>query len=327
MNKNILIILAGGFLIAILVAVLVQATLGGKKEKTIDVTRVEILVAAKNLAVGEDVRSGDFKWQKWPEDTVFPGAIIRVDKERPSEVAKGKLLRPLVVGQPLHMTLLSEEDEGDFLAANVKKGMRAVSISVKSYVLADRLINPGDFIDILLTYRVRVNSRKNPEAKSLVSRYASETVIENIRILAIDKNDTKAVDDGGSGGKKKKKKKKKSKKATVTLEVTPNQAEKLVLAKKMGSISFALRGIGDGDDLGTDRMSTDVGVSRVMTKLSKMSGSSSAVRIYSGDAVNEVRARSAESQDTVDFQVEDAPIQPQTIVIDGATLGGISDDE
>lgn len=326
MNKNILIVLAGGFLVAILVAVLVQATLGGKKSEVVDVTRVEILVAAKNLSVGKEIRSGDFKWQKWPEDTVFPGAIIRADKERPTEVAKGKLLRPLVVGQPLHMTLLSEDDEGDFLSANVRKGMRAVSLSVKSYVIADRLINPGDFVDILVTYRVRVNSRKNPEAKALVNRYASETVIENIRILAIDKNDTKAVNDGASGGKKKKKKKKRSKKATVTLEVTPDQAEKLVLARKMGSISFALRGIGDNGDIGTDRMSTDVGISRVMTKLTKMSGSSSAVRIYSGDAVREVRARSVQPQEGVDFQVEDAPVPSQTFVIDGSALRGVDDE-
>lgn len=325
MNKNILIILAGGFLVAILVAVLVQATLSGSKKENAETPRVQILVAAKKLSVGREIRSGDLKWQTWPEDTMFAGAIMRDGEQQPTEVVKGKLLRSLVEGQPVHMNVISEDDKGDFLSANLHKGMRAVGISVKSFVVADRLIRPGDFVDVMVTYRVRINTRKNPEAASLVNRYATETVIENVRILAIDKNDTKAVDEEDKGGKKKSKKS--AKKAIVTIEVTPDDAEKLVLADKMGDIGFALRSIGYNSDSKTDQTTTDVSASRVMTRLSTMNGTSSAVRIYNGDQMEDVKPRNIQPTGGVDFQMEDAPQPTQNIYVDPATLGGLSDEQ
>lgn len=326
MNKNLFIVIAGGFFIAILVAVLVQATLkGGKKE--VDVARVEILVAAKNLAVGKEIKSGDLKWQVWPESVVFVGAIKRVEQQDPTEAISGKLLRSLSLGQPLHSSIVAQENQGDFLSANVQKGMRAVGVSVKSYVVADRLVRPGDFVDVMVTYRVNVNARTNPEAQSLVSKYASETVIENVRILAIDNNDTKAVDEEEEGGKSKKRKKS-SKKATVTIEVMPSDAEKLVLANKMGDIGLALRSIGDNSDPKTDRATTDVGMSKVMTNLSSMNGNSSAVRIYAGDQMTEVRARNVESEEgVVNFSVEDEPQPEQRVYITPEALQSIQEQE
>lgn len=305
MNKNILIVLAGGFLVAILVAVLLQAVLGGK-EKEVDTNRIQILVAAKNLEVGHELKTGDLKWQVWPEDTVFGGAIIRDGEQLPLDAVNGKLLRSLVESQPLHMTLVSEEDRGNFLSANISKGMRAVSISMRSYRIAERMVRPGDYIDVMVTYRVRVNARKNPEAQSVVSRYATETILEKVRILAVDTNDTKAVDEEeGEDGKKKKKRG--GKKATLTLEVTPEGAEKIVLADRMGDIGVSLRSIGDENNVGTDLTTTDIGLSRVMTKLSNMRGTgagSAKVRIYNGDQLQDQQARSSKVEETIDFGVE-----------------------
>jgi pilus assembly protein CpaB len=325
MNKNILIVLAGGFLIAIMVALMVQAALKGSKQEAEPVARTEVLVAAKNLAVGHELRSGDLKWQTWPEDALFPGAVIRDADQPPTDAIHGKLLRSMVEGQPVHINVVAEDDKGDFLSANVKKGMRAVGVAVKAHVLADRLIRPGDFVDVIVTYRVRVNTRTNPEAQSLVNRYASETVIENVRILAVDNNDTKAVDEEEEDGKKKRKKS--SKNATVTLEVSPDQSEKLVLADKMGDIGLALRSIGDNSSPESDRTTTDVGMSRVMTNLSSMNGTSSAVRIYNGDQMREVEARNVLPVGGIDFSVEDRPVANQTIYLDPAALGGIGNEE
>lgn len=291
MNKNIVIVLVGGFLISILVALIVQSSLSGKKEAEVaEIKKIEILVAAKDLKTGHEIKSGDLKWQSWPEETVFVGALIRDGDQSPTDVAQGKLLRPLVEGQPVHMTLLSQQDQGDFLSANVQKGMRAVGISVKSHVISDRLFRPGDFVDVMLTYRVRINSRENPDAQSLVNRYATETVIENVRILAIDKEDTKAVDEAEEEGKKTKKKV--GKRATVTVEVTPENAEKLMLADAMGELGIMLRSIGDNSMPESDRTTTDVGMSSVLGQLSAMRGTSSGVRIYNGIELQDVRARS-----------------------------------
>jgi pilus assembly protein CpaB len=308
MNKNILIVLGGGFLIAILVAVLVQSSLSGsKKQDDAFQKRVEILVAAKNLKTGNEIKSGDFKWQIWPEETLFVGAIIRDGDQSTTDAVSGKLLRSLVRGQPVHMTLVTEEDQGDFLSANIQKGMRAVGISVKSYVLADRLVRPGDFIDIMVTYKVRINSRSNPDAQSLVNRYATETVIENIRVLAIDKEDTKAVDEAEEDSGKKKKKKKRAKKATLTVEVTPEDAEKLMLSNKMGTLGIALRSIGDNSSPNDDKTTTDVKMSRVMTSLSEMRSTSSGVRIYNGTEMQDVQARNAKQESGVNFDLQSSP--------------------
>ena len=322
MNKNVIIVLAGGFLVAILVAILLQAALGGgsKKEEVINTDKIQILVAAKTLDVGTLLKEGDLKWQDWPEDNSFIGAIIRDGEQSAVEAASGKLLRSLFAGQPMHLSLITEDDKGNFLSANVAKGMRAVGISVQSYTLADRLIRPGDYVDVMVTYRVRVNTRDNPQAQSLVNRYATETVIENVRVLAIDKNDTKAVDEEETDGKKKKKSKS-SKKASLTLEVKPKDAEKLVLADRMGSIGLALRSIGDTQETKTTKATTDVGLSNVMTELSEMSGASSSVRVYNGDQMNEVQARhQAPTQNNIEFSVEDAPLPEQNIIISPETL-------
>lgn len=327
MNKNIVIVLAGGFLIALLVALMVNAMLGGsKKSEVVEVKKVQVLVAAKDLSVGKELKEGDLKWQSWPEDSMFMGAVIRDGDQTPIDAIDGKLLRSMVEGQPVHMNILTEEDKGEFLSANVAKGMRAVGVEVKKHVIADRLIKPGDFVDVMVTYRVRVNNSNNPDAQSLVSRYASETVIENIRILAVDTNDVKAVDEAEDGSKKKKKKT--SRNAIVTLEVAPENAEKLVLADKMGDIGFALRPIGDTETSKHDSQTTDVGMSQVMTTLSNMNTTLSSVRIFNGNQVQEVRGRSLQQdeQGSVDFSVEQAPVPNQTIIIDPAAIGGLNDE-
>lgn len=308
MNKNILIVLAGGFLIAVLVAMMVQAALNGSKKEEVSDTRLEVLVAAKDLSVGREIREGDLRWQKWPEDAMFPGAVLRDADKAPTEAIKGKLLRPLAQGQPVHMNVIVEDNQGDFLSANVTKGMRAVGVPVKSHVLADRLFRPGDFVDVIVTYKVTVNSRANPEVKSLVNKYATETIIENVRVLAIDGNDTKAIDAAETDGKKTKKKS--STNAIVTLEVNAEGAEELLLASRMGAIGLALRSIGDNTSTAVDNKTTDVELSRVMTDLAKMTGSganSSAVRMFNGSQMTEFKPRGSmiEPGDDVNFNVED----------------------
>ena len=252
------------------------------------------------------------KWQKWPQSVVFPGAIIRDGEQLPEEAINGKTLRSIKMGEPVHMSAVVEE-EGGFLSAKVSKGMRAVGIEVRKHIIADRLFVPGDLVDVIVTYRVRVDTRRNPEAQSLVNRYASETILSNVRILSVDENASSVR----QSEDKKKKKKKSAKKATVTLEVTPEGAEQLMLANEMGDISFAARAIGDVDPLSLDRMTTDVQMSRVLTDLSNMRPSSAGmVRVYSGSQMEEVSARKAQVQEVgVEFSVQDSPSDTPSIIL------------
>jgi len=276
-----------------------------------------------------ELKEDDLKWQVWPEDSMFGGAIMREVEQAPADALQGKLLRSISAGQPMHLSHVVEDNAGDFLSANIAKGKRAVGISVRSHVLADRLVRPGDYIDVMVTYRVRVNTRNNPEAQSVVNRYATETVIKNVQVLAIDKVDTKAIDeaDDAGDGKKKKKKTKSSKKATLTLEVSPEQGEKLVLADRMGNIGIALRSIGDNKDFADDQTTTDVGLSKVMTKLSTMKGTASTVKIYNGSAVSEIRPRRDANETAVQFDVEDGPQTQQNIYVTPEALQQLSEEQ
>lgn len=283
MNKNVLIVLAGGFLIAILVAVLVQASLGGKKkQQELATNKIEILVAAKNLPMGKELAEGDLKWQAWPADSLFTGAIQRQEKQSVADAASGRMLQSLESGQPLHPGMIAGNGKGNFLATSLKEGMRAIAISVKAATTAGGFVGPGDRVDVLVTYKVKVRDRDNPAVNAMINQYASETVLENVRVLAADQKAIREED--------------KAKVArTVTLEVTSAEAEKLALAAEMGDLNLTLRGIGDEAETRQKELTTDVEMSRVLKGIARAQGngggSSGIVRVYNGQNVTNMPVR------------------------------------
>lgn len=281
MNKNVLIVLAGGFLIAILVAVMVQASLGGKKE-TQSTEKTQILVAAKDLPIGKELIKGDLKWQEWPADSVFAGAVVREGDQPASEAMPGRMLQALSMGQPLHPAMVVGEGKGNFLAATLKEGMRAAAISVKAQTMAGGFVGPGDRVDVLVTYKVKVRDRDNPAIQAVIDQFATETVLENVRVLATDQKAIREED--------------KAKIArTVTLEVDSEGAEKLALASELGDLSLSLRGIGDENLVREKDLTTDVEVSRVLKGIARAQsgsgGASGTVRVYNGQDVTNMPVR------------------------------------
>jgi len=279
MNKNVLIVLAGGFVIAILVAVLVQASLGGKKDDTGPKTLV--FVAAKDLALGTELKEGDLKWQAWP-GSAFEGAIIRKEEQAAGEALKGRMIQRVSAGQPVLSSYTFKEGKGNVVAAVLEKGMRAVAIPVKSETMAGGFVSPGDFVDVILTYKVEVGNDDTDETGSFIQSHVSETILKNVKVLAVDQEASREED--------------KAKVArTVTLAVDSKGAEKVALASEMGDITLTLRGIGD-DAPEKASMTTDIEVSRAMQNLARIkSGGTSGgpVRIYNGSTMQEVRPRGA----------------------------------
>jgi pilus assembly protein CpaB len=276
MNKNIIIVLVGGFLIAVLVAVLVQSSLKGKKGDESGTPKVQILVAGRDLPIGREIKEGDIKWQTWPESSLFDGAIIRQDNMPAQEAAKGRVIQAIKSGQPVHPGLLIGETKANFLAAKLKEGMRAMGISVKAQNIAGGFVGPGDYVDVIVTYKVNVDGRPNPAVQSMVNKQASETILENVRVLASDQQAIREED--------------KAKVArTITLEVDSEGAEKLALATRMGDVTLSLRGIGDNTQKKQGPMTTDVKMSRVLKNLaqaqSSEEGSGGKVRIFNGQDV------------------------------------------
>lgn len=258
MNRNLIIVLAGGLLIAVLVAVLVQASLGGKKkDKAVAeaVQKVQIIVAAKNLSTGTTLDDKSMKWADWPQSGLFDGAIVKKGDKKPSDLIAGRLRRPLSAGEPVMKSALVTESGGNFIAASLQDGMRAVGLDVKPAMIAGGLLKPGDYVDVILTYKNKVKyggpdpgSRINDMIELNLDKYATETILQNVRVLAVgDKFDDAAAPDSGDSGdtKKKKDSKKAPKVKTVALEVDARGAEVVALAKDMGKITFAMRKLGD----------------------------------------------------------------------------------
>lgn len=278
MNKNVLIVLGGGFVIALLVALIVQASFGKKTEL------VEIAVAARPLPIGTELTPDNIKWKGVPEDAVFEGSIRRVGNKPVSQLVKGRLRRDLAANEPVLMSALIANGQGNVLAASMKSGMRAVAIKVSAESMVGGFINPGDRVDVILTYQVSSEGIDSENVENPVERNATETVLENIKVLAIDQTARKDDDKAKVG-------------RTVTLEVDQRGAEKLALTTEMGDLSLSLRAMGDTEISSGKkrRMTTDVEVSSVLQEINRnkrrSGGSSNIVRIYSGDTVENITVR------------------------------------
>jgi pilus assembly protein CpaB len=106
--------------------------------------------------------------------------------------------------------------------------MRAVSSEISAETGAGGFILPNDRVDVLLTRRM-----KNPERPSLPDVVATEIILTNIRVLAIDQAPKEKDGQSAVVGK------------TVTLELKPEQTIELAAARQAGSLSLALRSIAD----------------------------------------------------------------------------------
>lgn len=293
MNRNILIVLGGAVLVAFLVAMLVQISLGGKKKQpVIEEAKVEILVATRDLGIGRELQPADMRWQEWPKASVFPGAIVREKDESASDILKGRMGRNVASGEPLMKSALIGESKGNFVAASLEPGMRAIAIEVSASSMVGGFMEPGDYVDVILTYKENIKVKDDPVAQTLVDmnldKYATETILQNVRVLAVDQMAKRAEEEKIKVGK------------TVTLAVSVKDAERLALAQEMGELMLALRGVGDNalvekqwPTVSDARMSSMA--EEIFTeyrKLKKDSGiNPDIVRIYNGEQVQTISTK------------------------------------
>lgn len=283
MNKNILIVMGGGFVVALLVAIIVQASFGSKKSGV-----VEILVAARAVNAGDPVNESNFKWKEWPEGSVVSGTVVREGTKKVEDMAKGRIRRAMESGEPLLQSALTTAGKTNILAASMDPGKRAMAIKVSAESMVGGFISPGDRVDVILSYQVKMSGQESDEIADKVSRHATQTVLENVKVLAIDQSATKEDANKAKVGR------------TVTLEVDGKAAERLALASEMGDLSLVLRALGDDKvsdpkDKGSKSFTTDVEVSDVLQEIGKIKkssgGSSNIVRVYNGQSIENVNVR------------------------------------
>jgi pilus assembly protein CpaB len=294
MNKNLIIVVAGALLMAVLVVALMQLVLGGKEEAApvAEEPKVELLVAAKNLSMGDKIKPDSIRWQKWPKSNVFPGAITRKNKEKPVDALEedSRVARDIAEGEPVVPTALVGKAKDNFVAASLEQGHRAVAIEVSASSMVGGFVSAGDYVDVMITYKDSAKSDDDdPRVQEMMRRnlkkYAAETILQNVRVLAVDQKAERPEDGKVKVGK------------TVTLDLTLEQAEKLALAGQLGELTLALRGIGDQSVV--ERSWPTVTDSRLITiddeisdEYNKMKGDTvlnpDNVRIYNGATVNDM---------------------------------------
>jgi pilus assembly protein CpaB len=193
---------------------------------------VEILVAKIDIQLGQAISAQDMQWQLWPTQAASPVFIRRADRRDAIEQLTGAIARsPFVAGEPLRDSKLIKANGSGYMAAVLDKGMRAVSTEISPETGAGGFILPNDRVDVILSRRDR-----EAEKAGATETHTSETILSNIRVLAIDqmlgeKDGQKVVI-----GK------------TTTLELTPRQAEMLALSRQLGTLSLALRSLADAND-------------------------------------------------------------------------------
>jgi pilus assembly protein CpaB len=205
---------------------------------------VDILVAKNDIAMGQTVTGADMRWQIWPAAAAGPAFVRKKDRPDAIEHLTGSLARTqFSAGEPIRQSKLITADGSGFMAAILPSGMRAVATEITAESGAGGFILPNDRVDVILTRR-----DKAAEKTAGVEVHTSETVLSNVRVLAIDQTIEEKSGQKVVVGK------------TATLELSQRQAETLTLARQLGSLSLALRSLADAtktkeddDKLGASR--------------------------------------------------------------------------
>lgn len=183
-----------------------------------------VLVAKHNLPAGLMLEPSDMRWQAWPDESLASSYVIKGEAS-PEDFAGSVVRKGIAPGQPVTEERVVKAGERGFLAAMLESDMRAVSVPVNAASGIAGLIFPGDRVDVILTHTF---SRRDGDEG--LARRASETVLKNIRILAVDQR-TDHPEDKPALAK------------TATLEVTAKQAEMISMATEIGRVSLSLRSL------------------------------------------------------------------------------------
>jgi len=199
---------------------------------------VEVLVAKADIGLGQTVTPDDVQWQSWPASTSSGTFIRRSDRPDAATQVAGSIARaPFIAGEPIREAKLVKADGSGFMAAILPTGMRAISTEISPETGAGGFILPNDRVDVIMTRRL-----KNPDPKAAGDIVVSETILANIRVLAIDQAPKEKEGQNSVVGK------------TATLELKPEQVPLLAQARQAGTLSLALRSIADANqvEIGSD---------------------------------------------------------------------------
>lgn len=214
------------FLSALLLAGL--ATLGVYRFLTQRATEAEgsrvitspVVVASADIAEGDRLTGTMLQVGQFATQTVPEGAF-----NDPDSVVGRVVSLPIFAGEPVIASKLAPIGAAGGLEVKIEPGYRAMAIPVNETVGISGLIQPNSRVDVIVTFRPEGRNRER----------IAKLFLQNMRVLSVGQNLRRGDDDKPITAN------------TVTLEVTPEQAEMLAVAMNEGVLQLALRGFGDPD--------------------------------------------------------------------------------
>lgn len=171
------------------------------------------VAAAHNIQSGEVLKADSLVMVDWPEALPLQGAYTKID-----DVVGRSAIYPVTSGEPVLSTQLAVAGSGIGLTVKIPEGMRAVSVRSDEVVGVAGFLFPGSHVDVLVTLR----SDRSPTP-------ATAIVLQDVEVLTAGQN----IEPDPQG--------KPQTVNVVTLLLSPQDSQKLVLATTQGSIEFDLR--------------------------------------------------------------------------------------
>ena len=222
------VLLAGG------TALLARSWLASQKTAAISAAPVplatpskSVLVARADIGRGQILQPQDMVWQPWPEGSLDKNYVVLGGPKTPQSFAGWVAKNPIGGGEPVTESNIIAPGNRGFLAAVLRPGMRAISVPVTVTSGISGFIFPGDQVDLLVTMSIPQVANAG---KSNYDHKATETVLRDIRVIAIDQRLQSKPGEAVPAH-------------TATFEVTPKQSQIIALASKVGEVSLTLRSL------------------------------------------------------------------------------------
>lgn len=183
-----------------------------------------IVVVTRDIPQGMPIERSALGMMPWPAATVPAGSFATLDS------VVGRIARvPMLPGDPIVPARLAARGSGAGLEVMITPGKRAMAVRIDDVAGLSGMIQPNARVDVLVTLRTN----------AIGDQQVAKVFLENLRVLSIG---TK-VERGERGEP--------IDASTATLEVTPEEAERLALAMNQGSIQLVLRAYGDPSTITT----------------------------------------------------------------------------
>ncbi|MDC9820871.1 Flp pilus assembly protein CpaB [Pectobacterium polonicum] len=305
MKVNSTYVLSGALVLAGIVALMVRSHLSSAPPPPPPVVvkapeKTAVLVAAKDLHPGDFISAESLRWEETDKPVSRTFNFVR-GKDSQSLLFGATLRETVTEGSALTSNVLVKPNEPGFVAAVLSKGMRAISVPTSALASNAGLVTPNDRVDVILSMKRDDQSELPPSRTQpvVMPLLASQTIVRDIRVLALNEKTISPIypradvaqDDVALDAAAKSREPAAGPRArsatyqTVTLEVTPQQAEALAVAKELGVLHLALRSAEQDDAVdpatGRPHVTTVPVATDIYGVLS--AGSGHKVKVYRGE--------------------------------------------